>query len=447
MESTRKSVGSTELLGAARVFDRLLPATAFNAQQATCASAVYTPWVVTWLMVYQRLCGNGTLADAVASLTQLGSDLLPDTQRTRAGRISGNTGGYARARDRLQVGLAQGAADESFRALVAESPASWQERRGFTIDGSSLSLAPTAELRSSYPPGQNQHGSSHWPVLRLVAAHELSSGCAVRPEVGPMYGPAAIGEVALAARLLARLPVQSVLLADRNFGVFAMTWAARQSGHDTVLRLTEKRFRSLLRAAQPVDPGVWELAWRPSRYDRPSHGDWPDDAVIPVRLYEVRVSDQLTLWLVSTMPADPTKLAELYHRRQDIETDLRDYKRTLRMDELRGRSVAMVDKELAAATIAYNLVVLVRRLAAAQINTTPRRLSFARVWSLVKVILVQAPDLSDPHVAQRRIEQVVRMAGQCKLPNRPGRSYPREVIARRRKFPLRSPPNASPKRK
>lgn len=447
MESTRKSVSSTELVGVARVFDRLLPPKLLNARQVTGASAVYTPWVATWLMVYQRLCGNGTLGDAVASLTQLGSDLLPDSKRIRAGRISGNTGGYARARDRLNVGLAQWAADKSFRTLVAESPPSWLGRRVFTMDGSSLSLAPTAELRSSYPPAQNQHGASHWPVLRMVAAHELSSGCAVRPEVGPMYGPAAIGEVALAERLLPRLPAHSVLLADRNFGVFAMTWAARQSGHDTVLRLTEKRFRSLRRAAQPIGAGVWELAWRPSRYDRRSHNDLPADAVIPVQLYEVHVSDRLTLWLVSTMPADPTQLAELYHHRQDIETDLRDYKRTLFMDELRGRSVTMVDKELAAATIAYNLVVLVRRLAAMRISTTPRRLSFARVWSLVKVILVPAPDVSDLHLIQQRIEQVVRMAGQCKLPNRAGRSYPREVIARRRKFPLRSPPNANSKRK
>ena len=40
--------------------------------------------------------------------------------------------------------------------------------------------------------------------------------------------------------------------------------------------------------------------------------------------------------------------------------------------------------------------------------------------------------------SQARFEQLLRAAGQRQLPNRkPGRSYPREVIPRRRKFPER----------
>jgi hypothetical protein len=54
----------------------------------------------------------------------------------------------------------------------------------------------------------------------LVLAHELASGAALRPEVGAMYGPAADSEVALAVRLIPRIPAKSVLMADRNFGVF-----------------------------------------------------------------------------------------------------------------------------------------------------------------------------------------------------------------------------------
>jgi hypothetical protein len=36
-----------------------------------------------------------------------------------------------------------------------------------------------------------------------------------------MYGPEAVGEIALAQGLLQRLPKNSILLADRNFGIFA----------------------------------------------------------------------------------------------------------------------------------------------------------------------------------------------------------------------------------
>ncbi|WP_020465917.1 transposase, partial [Singulisphaera acidiphila] len=145
----------------------------------------------------------------------------------------------------------------------------------------------------------------------------------------------------------------------------------------------------------------------------------------------------LTLWLVSRLPDEGCELAAIYGQRQNIETDLRDLKRTLRLEEMRGRSTEMVAKELASATVAYNMANLIRRMAAARVEIAPRRLSFNRVWSLVKVLLLESLDTTDPAKIQERIDLVLRMSGQCKLANRPGRHYPREVIARRRKFPLR----------
>jgi hypothetical protein len=70
-----------------------------------------------------------------------------------------------------------------------------------------------------------------------------------------------------------------------------------------------------------------------------------------------------------------------------IETDLRDLKQALRLEVLGSRSPAMIRKELAAATVAYNLVVLTRELAAARAEVEPRSLSFSRICSLVKVLL------------------------------------------------------------
>jgi hypothetical protein len=436
MEACSELLSPPELGEAMRMFEQLVPLEALHERQTPAAWSVYTPWLTTWLMVYQRLCGNGSLADALNIMPDLPEELLAGRSRST---LSANTGGYARARSRLEGAVAEWAADASYQSLVAATPPSWEQRRVLTIDGSSLSLAPTANLRQAYPPAENQHGRSHWPVLRLVAAHELSSGCAVRPEVGPMYGAHAVGEVELATRLLQRLPAPSVLLADRNFGVFAMAWAAVQAGHDAVLRLTEKRFRAWERAAEAVGPGVWRLTWRPSRWDRDAHPQLPADARLSVHLYEIVIRPQLTLWLVSTVRAAPSTLAELYRQRGDVETDLRDYKRTLQMHELRSRSADMVRKELAAAAIAYNVVVLVRRLGAARADVAPRKLSFARVYSVVKALLFHTRTIDTPEAFHSRLDEVLRRVGQCKLPNRPGRSYPRKILARSRTFPIRAP--------
>ncbi|AGA24728.1 IS4 family transposase [Singulisphaera acidiphila] len=437
MNHDQESPAVVDLGEAVRMFHRLVPPDVLHAQKPPTLSTVFTPWVVVWLMIYQRLTCNATMATAVGELARLSADVLPDNKRAREKSFSANTGGFSRARDRLPVEMAQRAADEVSAALIAKSPPSVKGRNAFLVDGSTLSLAPTDALRKTYPPARNQHGESHWPILHLVAAHELSSGVTVRPEVGAMYGPAAIGEVPLSAGLMPRLPVGSVLIADRNFGVFAFAWLANQAGHDFVLRLTEKRFRSMVRQGKAQGKDQWELTWQPNRWERKSNPQWPADATLRVWLHEVRISEKLTLWLVSRLPDEGCELAAIYGQRQNIETDLRDLKRTLRLEEMRGRSTEMVAKELASATVAYNMANLIRRMAAARVEIAPRRLSFNRVWSLVKVLLLESLDTTDPAKIQERIDLVLRMSGQCKLANRPGRHYPREVIARRRKFPLR----------
>jgi hypothetical protein len=424
-----------ELAEAVRRFCGLLDPDAINVRQPMGPATVYTPWVVIWLLVYQRPHSNASLADAVAELLR-STDVLPPNRRIDERTLSTNTAAYSNARSRLRTDIPDAVADHVFDTLVGVTPPSFGRRRVFAVDGTTVTLTPTAELTDAFPPATNGSGTSAWPIWHWVVAHELASGCAIRPETGPMYGPGAVSELALATRLLPRIPTRSVLLADRNFGVFAFHHAAKNAGHDVVSRLTRPRFRAWVRSAKALGVGVWKLCWKPSRWDRKSHPDLPADAKVPVWLHEVVVSESLTLWLVSTPESSGAELAALYRHRQDVETDIRDVKRTLKLEELRGRSVAMVHKELSAGLVAYNLVVQVRRLAAAHAGVRPRSLSFAGVWSLVRVVLLSVNEWSLARW-EEKFEWVLRGAAQRKVPDRPGRSYPRTVIPRARKFPSR----------
>jgi hypothetical protein len=425
-----------EFARACEQFRSLLDRDNINALQPPGPAAIYTPYVVVWLLVYQRLNANASLRDAVAELLQSTSG-LSQQRRVVEQTLSSNSGAYSRARSRLEPLVAEHVADYVYQTLIAATPPSWGDRRALILDGTTLTLAPTPELKEAFPPARNQHGASAWPVCLLVTAHELASGCAIRPEIGAMYGDDAVGELDLAERLLRRLPEKALLLADRNFGVFAFCRAAVAAGHDVVARLTESRFRSLQRKASARGPGTWTLNWKPTRYDRQSHPELPADASVSVRLHEVRVNDQLTLWLVTTLSDSGAALAELYRLRQDVETDIRDVKIALKLEEVRSKSAAMLSKELALSMVAYNLVVQVRRLAARKAGVQPRRLSFTGVWTLVKVILLAHQERT-PQQWLAKFELVLRAATQQKLPNRPGRSYPRQVIPRRRKHPERS---------
>ncbi len=348
-----------------QLFHKLLPASLLNDLDPKPPQAAYTPWVVTWLLIYQRLHGNATLNDAVAEFT-LRFPVQPhaDCKRRRERTLSSNTGAYSLARSRLDCRVLYWAAEHLFDSLVDTFAPCWRGRRAFRIDGSTLQLPPTRALRAAFPPASNQHGTSPWPILHLAVAHELASGLAVLPQLGPLYGPAAVSEIARARGLLARLPAGSILLADRNFGIFAFAHAAAQARHDVLLRLTQARFEALRKQAQPAGPGRWALLWRPSRWDRQRHADLAADAAVHGWLHEVRVSEQLTLWLFTTAEGTGAEMGSLYGHRLHVETDIGDLKGMLVLDEVRGRSVGMVVKELLAGVVAYNLANQVRRLAA-----------------------------------------------------------------------------------
>jgi hypothetical protein len=422
-----------------RLFGQLLTAESVNVLDPPEPSAVYTPYIVVWLLVYQRLHANATLADAVTELlTQFPHQALPDCKRVRDDKLSANTGAYSRARTRLPVSVATGTADRGAQMLLDSTPSAWRGRSVFLLDGTTAQLPHTDELCVAYPPASNQSGTSHWPILHVLVAHELSTGLAVRPEYGPMYGPQAVGELALALRLIPRLPPGVVVLGDRNFGVFALVHAVRSSDRHAVVRLTATRFQMLVKKAKSIGPGRWALTWVPSRWDRNSHPELPAQTSVSGWLVEVRVRPDLTLWLFTTVDEPAAALADLYRRRLDVETDIRDLKQTLAMNRLSGKSAEMVEKELILGLLGYNLVNQVRRLAATQAHVNPRRLSFAGTWSLVRGLLGTPAEGLSQDQWEKRFEQLLRWAGQRKLPKRPKpRSYPRTILPRSTPFPTR----------
>ena len=265
-----------------------------------------------------------------------------------------------------------------------------------------------------------------------------------------MYGPQAISEIALGIRLLPRIPAESIIMADRGFGIFYFAQAVCAANLQLVARLTRPRFQALKRKATSIGAGRWELCWRPSAWDRKRHPDLPADANVFVHLHELEVVDEkgepLTLWLVTTLTdveADREVWSQLYRCRWRGENDIRDVKTALKMEELRGRSEPMLRKELALGIAAYNLVVQIRRLAAKQAGVEPRRLGFTRTWHVVQIFLLRAANYTAEEYADR-FEMALRLAGQQKLPNRPDRHFPRTKLSNAAKYP--TPPRKKQER-
>src|ERR1700730_14998176 len=279
-------MASPDLPQLLRLFQRVAPASFF---QQLCEEngydfrqGVYNVAVVVWLMIWQRLQGNRSLAAAVQCLIQGGAgELVGDCKRWTQDQVSGATGGYCQARQKLPTLIASQVSERIVDQLQAEMQEGWQglQRPVFVIDGSTLQLPHEPELVKAYSPGRNQHGENHWPVMRIVVFHDVFSGLALRPAWGAMYGDAPGSEQRLAEQAVERLPTDAVVLGDGNFGIFSFAYAVQQSQRPMILRLTQARAQKIL-GSKLVKGRDRKVVWRPSRWDRNAHPQLPEEASV-----------------------------------------------------------------------------------------------------------------------------------------------------------------------
>jgi putative transposase len=394
--------------------------------------------LVIWMMIMQRLDSNSSLAAAVRQL-RAGScrSLLRRCKRVREGRISAATGGYCQARQKLSKRIASQIMDDFFQRLetILREGQPGLGRPVFLLDGTTLQLEHTPELKAAYPPASNQHGVSHWPTLRVAVAHDVESGLAVRPA----WGPQTTSEQKLIEEVIARLPPAAVVMGDRNFGVFSVAWAAQQQAHPVLLRLNTATASKLL--GGKLEAGIDQpVVWKPSAWERGKHPEIPKVATVGGRVivYELKGEREPFLCLFTTLETPAHEAAQTYALRWNIETDLRSLKRTVKLHHLSARSLAMMEKELLLAMVAYNLVRTIICLAARKAGLAPRQISFTAVYHLIEVHLPRLLQARSRKRWEREMDTIVEYAAAYKLPQRKKqRSYPRAVWGTGYRFPLR----------
>ena len=435
-------------LDALALFQAALPADFFEGERKAARQkpekGVYTAAVVVLLVILQRLLqGKATLSGAVQQLLSGRlQQLLRRHKRIEEGTLSDNTGAYSRARSRLPKAVVEMAADQVVEYLLAEHKEALPGlgRQAFLLDGSSLDLPHTQELVKAYPPASGGHGIAHWPIMRVVVAHDLVSGIALRPAWGAMYGGQAVSEQALSEQIIDRFPARSIAVIDRNFGVFSVAWHAQCRDHAMVARLTDVRARALLHGKLPSQADQW-IDWKPSRWDRQAHPNLPAEACLRVRWIATRVvrkGKPIQLYLLTTLDLPVERIVELYGFRWNIELDLRSLKQTVHLHSLRSTTQDMAEKELVLGVTAYNFVRAAIYAAARAANLNPRRISFSRAQDVVNACLPNLRAARSEQEYALELERMLRRIAHCKLPptsHRP--TYSRAIWPRSSAFPWR----------
>lgn len=239
----------------------------------------------------------------------------------------------------------------------------------------------------------------------------------------------------MAKEMMRRLPACSVVLSDRNLGVFSMVYHSRQNQLDCLFRLTEVRVKKLLGGVLPNAGTDQRIVWECSRYDRNSNPEIPPQSAAPGRLVAVKAFDadgkKQKLYFFTTLDLPPDKILELYGYRWNIETDLRSLKREVRLHMLTAQSKDMVDKELVLGVAAYNLTRAVINQAAQALQLSPRQFSFSMARDTINAFLPAFAAATSQQERQQIGQRMLRVMKQSLLPRRrKRRSAPREIWPR-----------------
>jgi len=286
-------------------------------------------------------------------------------------------------------------------------------------------------------------------LIRLVVVVALATAAVQGMAFGPYEGKAT-GATALLRQLLDDLRPGTVLLADRYYCSYFLVALALSRGVDVVFRLHQRRgvdFRRGRRLGTDDHVVVWHKPARPEWLDAETYAAMPATLTVrEVRTQVRRPGYRIKELVVVTTPTDATadakeELTDLYHERWPVELDIRSLKQYLGMDQLRCKTPFMVEKEIWAHLLAYNLVRKVAAQAALAQGLSPRGLSFTAVVPALRA----SWDRLTTATAGARLalgQGLLQARGKEEVGKRPDRCEPRAVKRRPKPHPLLTKPRA-----
>lgn len=410
-----------------------VPATLFG-KAAHGRDRIYTQVRTFWCMVWQALNPATSGREVVRQLQAL-------FQLAEGPALSEEDGAYCRAKARLPAGeFLVGVAATARAADRLAAPATHLQGRPVkAVDGSALTLADTPENRRAYPALQCPDSPS-FPMLRFVVFCSLLSGAVLAVAQGSLR----VSELALLGSLASQLVKGDILLGDRAYGCYpAVAWL-QSLGVDFIGRTT-RRCDGRCRTGR-LAKNDWLIVWKkgalPSAWL--SAAQW---AGVPAQMtlrvvkgscwqkgFRVRQVTLVTT-LVDPKAYPASEILRSFVRRWRLEMCLDDLKTTLQMETLRGRSPAMVQKELYTRLLAHNLVRCLALEAAAAHAVDLEHLSFKGALDALRHF---AHALARARSGKKRrqiwTDLLATLAADL-VPPRPGRREPRALKRQKNKYP------------
>ncbi len=416
---------------------------AFEAENVHFAQGtddIYTPPLTLWAFLSQALHADKARA-CLATVTRVIVLCVALGRKTP----SPDTGAYCRARAKLPESVLQRLVYRAADQLESRVPADWlwKGRHVKITDGTTLTAPDTAANQAVWPQSRSQQPGLGYPLLRMVVLFSLATGAVLGAATGPWRGKRT-GEPALLRDLFDRLQPGDVLLGDCCFCSYFMLALLLARGVDAVVRQHQCRktdFREGRRLGREDHLVAWQRPKRPEWMDEETYATIPETLLL--RELKVRVDIRgfrvRQLVVVTTLANGDAygkdDLAQLFRQRWHAELDLRNVKATLPMDDLRGKTPAMVRREIWVHWLAYNLIRKTMAQAALTHEKLPRQLSFAASLDAVVACWDHATVANLQVLTALALAQFLLIA-RHQVGDRPDRVEPRAVKRRAKPHPL-----------
>jgi hypothetical protein len=299
------------------------------------------------------------------------------------------------------------------------------------IDGVQFSINNTPAIKKEGSKAKSRRGRAAFAKMGASVLLEIGSHNPLAAAIGRKQE----SESSLSRGLLAQLPANCLLLADRILGYGALLAPVldrcRTVGSEFVVRV-QQRPQVRTKRRLPDGSRLVEIDVRQKgnchRIER------------QITLREVRVqlhrrgfrSQELRLWtsILDWRQAPAMELAKLYTQRWEEELYFRQLKSDLRRSErLQSQTLETAAQEVAAWIISSALIAR-ERARAAKGQVPVLRVSFAKLLDLLRplwVVLNVGSDLLTERLQRALTDRVLKEARRCLTPKRRTRSCPRAV--------------------
>ena len=308
----------------------------------------------------------------------------------------------------------------------------WKGMRLWAVDGSSVPLPETEELKQTFGGVSNQYGEQVSATARICALYDVLNNIVIKGFLHPYR----VSEEEVIPQCLSGFELEDkLLLFDRGYPSYWLMYLLIRKKAKFVMRVASNANNAVkdFFSSEATDLTIeWRSPYASLKKLKDMRYSVNTRTLIKIRLVKILLDTGETEVLVTNLydTDNYTKedLKEVYHLRWGIETYYGYMKEELQLGQFSGIRQICIEQDFAANLFLFNLQSLIEKQTEPYLEAVSRKRKYRykinknSSWASLKNRVVNLFKLEDSRTVLKELE---KLFGNYLEPIRPGRKYPR----------------------